>query len=61
MNMVFNVLVYPRRNGVVFSHRVIERWHPLVSNINTRLNLPHSRYNEIFSDDFEKAGLRVPD
>ncbi|MCF6236238.1 MAG: homoserine O-succinyltransferase [Gammaproteobacteria bacterium] len=49
----------PQKKWGVFSHRVIERWHPLVSNINTRLNLPHSRYNEIFSDDFEKAGLRV--
>ncbi len=49
----------PQKKWGVFSHRVIERGHPLVSNINTRLNIPHSRYNEIFSDDFEKAGLRV--
>ncbi len=49
----------PQKKWGVFSHRVIERGHPLVSNINTRLDLPHSRYNEIFSDDLEQVGLHV--
>ncbi len=49
----------PQKRWGVFSHRVVDRQHPLVCNINTRLDLPHSRYNEIFSDDLEKAGLHV--
>ncbi len=49
----------PQKKWGVFSHQVIERKHPLVNNINTRLDLPHSRYNEIFSDDLERAGLCV--
>ncbi len=49
----------PQKKWGVFSHRVIDRGHPLVSNINTRLDLPHSRYNEIFCDDLERVGLHV--
>lgn len=43
----------------VYSHRVVEPRHPLVSNINTRFDVPHSRFNEIFREDMERAGLRV--
>ncbi|MEW6037884.1 MAG: homoserine O-succinyltransferase [Pseudomonadota bacterium] len=43
----------------VYSHRVIEPLHPLVADINTRFDVPHSRYNEIFREDMEAAGLRV--
>lgn len=43
----------------VYSHRVVEPHHPLVSDINTRFDVPHSRYNEVFREDMEAAGLRV--
>jgi homoserine O-succinyltransferase len=43
----------------VYSHHVVERRHPLVATINTRFDVPHSRYNEIFREDMERAGLKV--
>jgi homoserine O-succinyltransferase len=43
----------------VFPHRLTERQHPLVVGVNTRFDVPHSRYNEIGRDQFEQAGLRV--
>jgi homoserine O-succinyltransferase len=43
----------------VFSHKVLERTHPLVAEINTRFDVPHSRFNEIFQHDMEKKGLKV--
>lgn len=43
----------------VYSHRVVEPRHPLVSTINTRFDVPHSRFNEIFREDMERMGLRV--
>ncbi len=49
----------PAKRWGVFSHRVTDRRHPLVAEINTRFDVPHSRYNEIFRDDIEKKGLKV--
>jgi homoserine trans-succinylase len=43
----------------VYSHHVVEKLHPLVATINTRFDVPHSRYNEIFREDMEKVGLKV--
>jgi homoserine O-succinyltransferase len=43
----------------VYSHRVVEPLHPLVASINTRFDVPHSRFNEIFREDIERVGLRV--
>jgi homoserine O-succinyltransferase len=43
----------------VYSHRVVEPRHPLVADINTRFDVPHSRYNEVFREDIERAGLKV--
>ncbi len=43
----------------VFSHTLVDRTHPLVVEINTRFDVPHSRFNEIFQNDMEKFGLRV--
>lgn len=43
----------------VYSHRVTEARHPLVSNINTRFDVPHSRFNAIHRHDMERAGLKV--
>ena len=43
----------------VFVHEVIDRSHPLVNGINTRFDVPHSRYNEVTRQQFEDAGLHV--
>lgn len=43
----------------VFSHKVINQNHPLVAEINTRFDVPHSRFNEIFQEDLEKFGIKI--
>jgi len=42
----------------VYSHRVAAR-HPLVTGVNTRFDVPHSRFNDISRQQFESAKLRV--
>lgn len=49
----------PAKRWGVFSHTVTERNHPLVAEINTRFDVPHSRFNEVFQQDIEKHGLKV--
>ncbi|QWF69927.1 homoserine O-succinyltransferase [Methylomonas paludis] len=49
----------PSKCWGVFSHKVVDRKHPLMAEINTRFDVPHSRYNEIFRCDMEKQGLKV--
>ena len=43
----------------VYSHRVTDQSHPLVHGINTRFDVPHSRFNQIDFAQFKKAGLHV--
>ena len=43
----------------VFPHRVVDRRHPLVADVNTRFDVPHSRFNQIDRSQFEAAGLHV--
>ena len=43
----------------VFEHRVTDKRHPLVSDVNTRFDVPHSRWNDISRAQFEAAGLHV--
>jgi homoserine O-succinyltransferase/O-acetyltransferase len=43
----------------VFPHRVVDRKHPLVVGVNTRFDVPHSRFNEVFPDQFKAAGLKI--
>ncbi len=43
----------------VFSHRVIDPDHPLVYDVNTRFDVPHSRFNEVSRKQFDAAGLKV--
>lgn len=49
----------PGKRWGVFPHKVIDRSHPLVAEINTRFDVPHSRFNEIFQSDMEKHGVKV--
>jgi homoserine O-succinyltransferase len=43
----------------VYSHKTYNRTHPLVAEINTRFDVPHSRFNEIFQEDLEREGLKI--
>lgn len=43
----------------VYSHKTYNRTHPLVAEINTRFDVPHSRFNEIFQQDMEAHGMTV--
>jgi homoserine O-succinyltransferase len=43
----------------VYSHRVVDRKHPLVNGMNTRFDVPHSRFNQIDRAQFDAAGLHV--
>ncbi len=43
----------------VYVHRVVDRSHPLVSTVNTRFDVPHSRFNDISREQFESAGLPI--
>lgn len=49
----------PRKVWGVFEHRVTEPNHPLVADVNTRFNVPHSRWNDVSRAQFEAAGLHV--
>lgn len=49
----------PDKRWGVFSHKLINRNHPLIAEINTRFDVPHSRFNEIFQSDMELCGLKV--
>ena len=43
----------------VFRHKVTEPNHPMVRNMNTVMDVPHSRYSEISRTQFENAGMRI--
>lgn len=43
----------------VFRHTVEKRTHPLVNDVNTLFDVPHSRFNEVSTKQLEKAGLHV--
>ncbi len=49
----------PSKRWGVFAHKVHDKSHPLVAEINTRFDVPHSRFNEIFQHDMEAQGLKV--
>ncbi|MDB4222503.1 homoserine O-succinyltransferase [Granulosicoccus sp.] len=54
-----------RRKGLakkcwgVYEHEVLKKDHPLVQDINTRVVVPHSRFNEVTEQQFTDAGLHV--
>ena len=48
-----------RKKWGVYRHRVIEPAHPLVADIDSEFDVPHSRWNDVSRDQFESAGLRV--
>jgi homoserine O-succinyltransferase len=49
----------PAKRWGVFQHEVVDRQHPLVNDVNTRFDVPHSRFNEVSRAQFAAAGLHV--
>jgi homoserine O-succinyltransferase len=49
----------PSKRWGVYSHRIMRPEHPLLRDINTRFDAPHSRYNDISRTELESAGLTV--
>jgi homoserine O-succinyltransferase len=49
----------PAKIWGVFPHRVVQKHHPLVCDVNTRFDVPHSRWNDVSRAQFEAAGLHV--
>lgn len=43
----------------VYSHKVIKPQHPLLRDVNTRFDAPHSRYNDVSREQFEASGMHV--
>ena len=49
----------PRKTWGVFPHWVVDKHHPLVHDVNTRFDVPHSRWNDVSRAQFDQAGLHV--
>jgi len=49
----------PAKLWGVYSHQVVHREHPLLRDINTRFDVPHSRFNAVGHDSLERAGLTI--
>ena len=49
----------PQKRWGVYSHRICDRTHPLVQDVNTRFDAPHSRWNDIAREQLEVAGLHI--
>jgi homoserine O-succinyltransferase len=49
----------PAKRWGVFPHRVKIPHHPLVNDVNTQFDVPHSRFNDISRTQVEAAGLHV--
>ena len=43
----------------VYRHRAIDPDHPLLLDTNTHFDVPHSRHNEVTSDQLKEAGLHI--
>jgi len=43
----------------VYGHRISHTGHPLMRDINTRFDAPHSRYNEVSREQLQDAGVSV--
>ena len=49
----------PQKRWGVYSNRIATQYHPLIANINTRFDAPHSHVYEVNVEQFQKAGLLV--
>ena len=60
VQLLWNIERYPlpQKRWGVYSNRITSQ-HPLVANINTRFDAPHSHVYEVNAEQFEQAGLSV--
>lgn len=49
----------PAKRWGVYAHKVTDRKHPLTAEINTRFDVPHSRFNEVFAKDLQQHGVKI--
>jgi homoserine O-succinyltransferase len=49
----------PSKKWGVFRHQVVDTTHPLVVDINSEFDVPHSRWNSVHPEQFEAAGLKI--
>ena len=49
----------PAKRWGVFPHRLLRTDHPLINDVNTLFDVPHSRFNNISAEQFRDAGLHV--
>jgi len=49
----------PQKQWGVYSHRVTAPHHPILRDVNTRFDAPHSRFNDVSRAQFESAGCVV--
>ena len=49
----------PVKTWGVYPHHVVDNHHPLVGDINTRFDVPHSRWNKVTPEQFRAAGLKI--
>ena len=49
----------PAKLWGVYPHRIKHQEHPLLRDINTRFDVPHSRFNAIHKEPLERAGLTI--
>lgn len=49
----------PKKRWGVYSHRVTQANHPLLRDINTRFDVPHSRNNDVSKAQLEAAGFTI--
>ena len=49
----------PAKRWGVYSHEVVDREHPLVADVNTRFDVPHSRFYQVDRNQMEQAGLKI--
>lgn len=49
----------PEKKWGVYPHRVTDQKHPLVAGVNTRFDIPHSRFNAIYRDQFTAVNMKI--
>ena len=49
----------PKKQWGIYSHKVIRPDHPILRDVNTRFDAPHSRHNDVSRKQFEDAGCFV--
>ena len=52
-------VLQPEKIWAVLPHHVNDKTHPLINDVNTRFDVPHSRWNAVSRQQFETAKLRV--